>query len=286
MNNTGDPECVGSFRLLLQRYRVAAGLSQEQLAERAGLSRRGISDLERGTRRAPHPSTARRLAEGLGLGEADRTALMDALRPRARRAVDTAAVATDGGVRHNLPLQLTSFVGRVQQIADIRRELVRTRLLTLAGPGGVGKTRLALRVAEEEQASYPDGVWLVELASIDQPALVSQLVSTVLQIREQPGEPLITTLTRALQPRNLLLILDNCEHLVAACAELADHLLRSCPQVRLLTTSREIFAIQPETIWRVPPLTLPDTNVGDSRNVERCPAQAPLSGQRHPQPVF
>ena len=249
----------GSFARLLQQYRAKAGLSQEELAERGGLSRRAISDLERAARRAPYPVTVRRLAEGLGLNETDRAALLAASHmPGSIRSAGTRPA--DGGIRHNLPTQLTSFIGRVQETAEIRRALAKTRLLTLTGPGGVGKTRLALRVAERERSTYRDGVWILELAPLQEATQVPQLVASVLQIREHPGEPLITTLITALQPLNLLLILDNCEHLVAACADLADRLLRSCPQVRLLTTSREILALQPETVWRVPALRLPDAS--------------------------
>jgi hypothetical protein len=140
---------------------MGAGLSQEELAERAGLSQRGISDLERGRRRLPHPATVRRLAEALGVTQGERASLLGAARIQ-MRGVASNQVATDDGVRHNVPLQLTSFVGRVLETSDIRSALASTRLLTLAGPGGVGKTRLALHVAEDELETYSDGIWLVE----------------------------------------------------------------------------------------------------------------------------
>src|SRR6266849_3960852 len=140
-------------------------------------------------------------------------------------------------VSHNLPAQLSSFVGREREIVEIKRLLATTRLLTLTGSGGVGKTRLALRVAEETLDLYPDGVWLVELAALSDPALVPQSVATALGVRETPGRPFADTLTEYLRAKTPLLILDNCEHLVAACAALADALLRACPKLAILTTS-------------------------------------------------
>src|SRR5579872_5820065 len=139
----------GPFGNLLHWYRAEAGLSQGELAERAGLSRRAISDLERGVRRSPYPVTVRRLAEALKLNDAGRAALLSAAqKPGAVMSTDTPP--SKGEVRHNLPPQFTSFIGRLQEAADVRQAMANTRLLTLTGPGGVGKTRLALRVAEQE----------------------------------------------------------------------------------------------------------------------------------------
>ena len=159
--------------------------------------------------------------------------------------------------RHNLPVQLTSFVGRERELADVQQVVSSVRLLTLTGAGGVGKTRLALQVAAALVDQFPDGVWLVDLAPLADPGLVAQTVASVLRVREEPGRPLEATLADTLRPRQLLLLLDNCEHLVAACGQLADALLRVCPEVRLLATSREALGIAGETTWRVPPLALP-----------------------------
>ena len=159
---------------------------------------------------------------------------------------------------NNLPRELTSFVGREREIAEVRRLLATTRLLTLTGPGGVGKTRLSQRVAADLEPSFPDGVWLVELAGLGDASLLTQVVASVLGVREQPGRALQDTLADVLRPRVTLLLLDNCEHLVAACALLADGLLRACPGLTVLTTSREPLGIAGETVWRVPPLTVPD----------------------------
>jgi predicted ATPase/DNA-binding CsgD family transcriptional regulator len=165
----------------------------------------------------------------------------------------------EGNARHdNLPRELTSFVGREREVDAVKRLLTTTRLLTLTGSGGVGKTRLSQRVAGDLVSSFADGPWLVELAGLGDAALLAQSVATVLGIREQPGRALLHTLIDVLRPRVMLLLLDNCEHLVAACAVLVDGLLRACPGLTVLTTSREPLGIAGETVWRVPPLTVPD----------------------------
>ena len=159
---------------------------------------------------------------------------------------------------NNLPIQSTSFIGREQAKAEVRRLLSPTRLLTLTGSGGAGKTRLALQVAAEALQLFPDGVWLVELAALSDPSLVPKAAASALRIAEQSGRPLSDTLADALQGKSLLLVLDNCEHLVGACAQLTDALLRSCPHVKILATSREALGVTAETTWRVPSLSLPD----------------------------
>lgn len=161
---------------------------------------------------------------------------------------------------NNLPIQLTSFIGREREIESIKRLIAQSRLLTLTGPGGCGKTRLALQVAADLLEEYPDGVWLVELATLSEPALIPQTIASVLRVREQASHPLLTTLIDFLQPKKLLLVLDNCEHLIEACAQCIEALLRTCPKLRILTTSRELLGIPGEAAWRVPPLSLPDPN--------------------------
>ena len=161
-------------------------------------------------------------------------------------------------LRHNLPQQVTSFVGREAQIAEVKRLLEKTRLLTLTGSGGSGKTRLALQVAADLLDGLRDGVWVVEFAPLTDPNLVASTAASVLELREEAEKPMQQTLTEHLRSKHLLLILDNCEHLLTACAQLADALLRHCPRVLILATSREGLGIAGETTYRVPSLTLPD----------------------------
>jgi predicted ATPase/Tfp pilus assembly protein PilF len=171
---------------------------------------------------------------------------------------DTQPVTRAGASTNNLPQQLTRFIGRQPEIADIRRLLTSTRLLTLAGPGGIGKTRLALQVATDSLHEYHDGVWFVEFASLSDADLVPQTVASALGVREERGRSITDTVIDFLKHKRLLLVLDNCEHLVAACAQLAYTLLRSSPNLQILATTRESLAIGGETVFRVPPLGLPD----------------------------
>ncbi|HLW59489.1 MAG TPA: tetratricopeptide repeat protein [bacterium] len=159
---------------------------------------------------------------------------------------------------HNLPTQLTSFIGREQETAEIKRLLGTTRLLTLTGSGGCGKTRLALQVAADLVEQYPDGAWFVELASLSDPAFIPKAVASALDVPEQPKRPLIETLTSFLRTKTVLLLLDNCEHLRAACQRLIETVLRACATTRILATSREALGGEGELTYRVPPLRHPD----------------------------
>jgi predicted ATPase len=159
---------------------------------------------------------------------------------------------------NNLPLQVTSFIGREQALVELQRLLARTRLLTLTGSGGCGKTRLSLQVAADCPEQFPDGAWLVELAPLSDPGLVPQTVATVLGLKEEPGKPIVQTLTAHLNDKWLLLLLDNCEHLLDGCAQLADVLVRQCAHLKILASSREALGIGGEQAYRVPSLSLPD----------------------------
>jgi predicted ATPase/class 3 adenylate cyclase/DNA-binding CsgD family transcriptional regulator len=165
---------------------------------------------------------------------------------------------------NNLPVQLTSFVGREAEITEVRELLSRSRLLTLTGAGGCGKTRLALQVAAEVLDDHPHGVWWVDLAPIGDSALVASEVAATLSIRELPSQPVIETLTAQLAERRLLIGLDNCEHLLQACAELAARLLEACPGVVILATSRESVGVEGEQSWRVPSLQVPEADLARS----------------------
>jgi non-specific serine/threonine protein kinase len=158
---------------------------------------------------------------------------------------------------HNLPSQATTFVGRAAELADVLKLLQEARLVTLTGAGGCGKTRLALEAAARLIAAFPDGVWLTELGDLTEERLVVVSVAASMGLRPDPAQPMPQRLTQYLRTRTALLVLDNCEHLLAPCAELAEALLRSCPGVRLLATSREPLRIAGERAFRVPSLTLP-----------------------------
>lgn len=159
---------------------------------------------------------------------------------------------------HNLPTQLTSFVGREKELADIKRLLQDTHMLTLIGPGGTGKTRLSIQAANDVLDQYPAGVWLVDLAPIRDPLLVPRTTAITIGLRDEPQRPIIDMLCDYLSNKKTLLILDNCEHLVDTCAEMADRILRAASEVRILASSREALGVEGEVIYRVPSLRMPD----------------------------
>jgi predicted ATPase/DNA-binding SARP family transcriptional activator len=177
--------------------------------------------------------------------------------------------------RHDLPLPLTRFIGREPQIAEVQQLLDQHRLVTLTGAGGCGKTRLALETARKWVETFTDGVWLVELAPLADPALVPRTVAHALHVREQPDSPLLATLTEALKGRQLLLVLDNCEHLVEACAHLALALLQACPHLRILATSREALGVPGEVPYRVPSLSVPGVQVFRRSGVQEGRSEPP-----------
>jgi len=262
-----EAESPATFGELLREHRRAIGLTQEALAERAGLSARNIQSLERGANR-PLKDTALRLIGALALGERDRVLLLSVATPTPRRRGANPAEAatapptafTRPEVQHNLPAPLTPLVDRIEDQRAIQALLNRpgVRLVTLVGTGGVGKTRLALDVAAALAPAYADGAWLVELAPLADPNRLQDAVAKVLGLREQPGQPPLATALAYLASRHTLLLLDNCEHMVAAAAELAATLLRACPRLTILTTSREALAVPGERRYRVPSLSVPD----------------------------
>src|SRR5437879_4878036 len=179
----------------------------------------------------------------------------------------------------NLPAEVTSFVGRRRETSETRRLLAEARLVTLTGPGGVGKSRLALHVAARVRRGFPDGVWLVDLAALDEPQLLAQTVLDTLGVRDASSRPASDALAAFLADRSLLLVLDNCEHLLDECAELAATLSRAAPGLRMLATSREALRIEGEHALLVPPLPVPDAPPevsGD--NGQRAPTTKELVG--------
>ncbi len=225
------------MQLLAGSGQRAAALSQYDTCQKLLKAELGIE---------PEPET-RRLYEQLRAGtliSPPRTSEQPAKRPHLPR--------------HNLPVQLTSFIGRVDEMREIRQLLSTTHLLTLTGTGGTGKTRLALQVAADLVDEYPHGVWLVELSTFRESSEVASAVAAVLGMNEQPGRPIIEVLVNYLKDKQILILLDNCEHLVEACARLADLLLRSCPKLKILATSRIRLHVAGEMIFQVTPLSVPD----------------------------
>ncbi|HEY1297590.1 MAG TPA: tetratricopeptide repeat protein [Chloroflexota bacterium] len=254
-----------TFGSLLRRYRLAAELTQEELADKAGLSARAIGDIERGVRRFPYKDTIHRLALALGL-DPEQHSMLVALARRARLPPEPrkpprsepvlTPVASASHVqqqpRGNSPEPLTSLIGRERDLAAIRRLLSTTRILTLSGVGGIGKTRLALELTRS--CAEDVNITVIELASVSEATVVDNVVAACLGIPEQPGRPVVETIVDSLRTQTILLVLDNCEHVLARCAQLASAILNSCPHVQVLTTSREPLNIRGEVCWRVPPL--------------------------------
>ena len=238
---------------LLKQYRVRARLSQEELSERARLSVRAISDLERGLKQRPRNATVRLLVAALGLSEPEQAVFEAAAHGDGQSLVPGAVHA------HNLPAQLTSFVGRATEIAALGELLLRpdVRLLTLTGAGGAGKTRLAVRVAEEVLPRFVDGVRFVDLSPIADPGLVSLAIAQALRVQEADSPSLLDALALHLRDRRMLLVLDNFEQVVLA-APAATQLLAACPGLKVLVTSRVTLRVRGEQVYPVPPLTRPD----------------------------
>jgi len=187
---------------------------------------------------------------------------------------DFPQLTTLEAINHNLPAQLTSFIGRQQEIVEAREALAATRILTFIGPGGTGKTRLSLQVAAEQLSAFKDGVWLIELATLSDAAYILSTIASTFHLREVQSVPLIDTVTDYLRGKQSLLILDNCEHLIESCARLADHFLHACPKLKIITSSREALGIPGETVYRVPSLSLPQNfeNLQDVLDLSRYEA--------------
>src|SRR5574341_24265 len=260
-------ETTSSFGYWIRRQRKALDLTQQILADRVGCSLAAIKKIEAAERR-PSRQIAERMADVLGVPRDQRTIFLECargIRPvdqllLAREAVTSTPAETATPLPHNLPMHLTSFIGRESELEEVKRLLLSTRLLTLTGPGGTGKTRLALHLAGDMLAvkQFANGVWLVELAPLADPTLVAQTIATTLGVREQPRRTILDALTDFVRVKNMLLILDNCEHLLQMCAQLADSLLRAAPRLKILVTSREALGITGETTYRVPSLPLPE----------------------------
>jgi len=180
------------------------------------------------------------------------------------------------GIYGGATAEFNAFIGRERELRELRALASRARALTLCGAGGIGKTRLALHLLAELAGGYPDGAWFVELADLRQPELVASRIASVIGVTEEPGRPLLATLADALRSRRMLLCVDNCEHLIEACAHACQRLLASSAGLRVIATSREPLRVAAETVWQVPPLSLPPASA--TATVERPGAGAPPAG--------
>ena len=250
------------FGAHLRSLRQAAGLTQEELASRAGLSPNAVGALERGARRRPHPHTVRSLSDALELSEEGRAALLASVPKKRGEPASSAAEgspASTATVPTALPHPATPLVGRERELEEVTGLLTQqqnTRLVTLTGIGGVGKTRLALEVARRVEGLFPDGVAFDGLAPLAEPSLVVPTVSRTLGLPEAQGRTPGEALIDHLRDKSLLLVLDNFEHLLGAAPEVAA-LVEACPEVVVLTTSRAPLRIRGEREYPVPPLALP-----------------------------
>src|SRR5262249_1840661 len=220
----------------LRARRIALGLTQAQLAARLGVASNTLARWERGELRPQFPARI-----------ASRLVRLEGVRPPAVRPARRSGPPQE---RTNLPVSLTSFVGREQQLVQLRRLFESTRLLTLTGMGGIGKTRLALQLAAG--LDPPDGGWVGGLGGLAGPMVVAQAVARVVGVPEQPGRAPASSLVNALRRRQLVVVLDNCEHLAQASAELVQQLLVACPDLRIVATSRERLHVPGEQVWLVP----------------------------------
>jgi predicted ATPase/DNA-binding CsgD family transcriptional regulator/transcriptional regulator with XRE-family HTH domain len=269
-------QAISGLAGLLRQLRAEAQLTQQELAKAAGVSPRSVSDLERGINRTARNDTAVRLAGALGLAEPARSLFVAAALGRIQAAQVMAArrwqaqgdpLASAGGV-HGFPAALTSFVGRAGPVREVTALLDRGRLVTVTGPGGAGKTRLAGQVARQVAGRFADGAWLAELAPVRDPALVPAVVAAALGIPERPGVPAAEALARVLGRLQLLLVLDNCEHVIGTAAGLCAGLLAACDDVRVLATSREPLRVAGEAGYRLGPLALPGPDDAEAAGCE------------------
>jgi predicted ATPase/transcriptional regulator with XRE-family HTH domain len=259
MSSSANDSALTNFGDLLRHHRIAIGCSQEQLAERAGLSAGGVSALERGVRRRAYADTVDLLAKALELSGTDRIEFHDAAK-RARGVAERAAVDHDvpvWEVTNNLPISAKSFVARENDIEVVGRFLgSQARLLTVTGPGGVGKSRLSVEAARRFLPSFADRVWLIEAAQFEDPRPLVHEIGRV--IGAGASENVEESVIDRLRPQRALLIIDNCDRFIDAVSSIVGRLLSSCPELRVIATSRERLRISGESAYPLQPLALPD----------------------------
>jgi non-specific serine/threonine protein kinase len=255
-----SPAGGSTFGELLRRHRLEGGLSQEALAERARMSARGIGALERGDRRTPQRETVLLLADALALSGEQRRAFEAAANPVGSRLVKRGSVTAGpwpSAPSSNLPLWLTTFVGREAEVAQIDALARGHRLVTVTGPGGIGKTRTALRVGAALKDAVSGGVWLAELGSLSDGSRVAGAIAAPLGVQESPNRKILDELLTFLERRQLLIVLDNCEHVIDEVRHVVIALLLRCPGLRFLATSREALNIAGERRYVLGPLPFP-----------------------------
>ncbi len=240
-----------SFGEWLRHRRRELDLTQGELARRVGCAPITIRKIEADQMR-PSKQLAGLLMDQAGVASDERESFM-----QFARGGESAKPISTTTHRDNLPYPISSFIGREREIGDVKRLMGTSRLVTLTGAGGSGKTRLAMEAARQMMEVYPDGAWFVAFAPLSDPTLVDQTIASAMRVAEDPGRPLIETLCIYLHSKHLLLVFDNCEHLVAECAQAAATLLQACPQLSILCTSREALRIEGEEQYQVPPLSLP-----------------------------
>ena len=245
-----------SFGTWLRKQRRALDLSQKALADQVGCAEVTLRRIET-DRLKPSTGLANILLEKIGIPDADRRPWISFA--RGLSGFPTSTTPSLNKLNTNLPASITTFIGREKEQADVMRLIAKYRLVTLTGSGGIGKSRLAMKVGEQIVEDYPSGVWLVELAPILDPLLIPHTMALTLGIREDPRRRIIELLCDTLREKRILLLLDNCEHVLDACARLIDALLKTCAQLKILVTSREPLNMTGEAIYHVPSLTLPDS---------------------------
>ncbi len=244
-----------TFGTWLYNQRRSLDLTRRALADQAGCAEITLRRIENDTLK-PSKELALVLLEKLGIPEHERPQWVQFARGLTGYPDQSVGYPPNKPLT-NLPSLLTTFIGREKEQAEIVQHLNKYRLVTLTGSGGVGKTRLSIKVGEQVLRNYPHGVWLLELAPLNDPALLPQTIAALFGLVTQPNTPVTEMLVNFLHAKTILLIFDNCEHLLDACAHLSDALLKSCPNLKFLATSREPLGITGEALYRVPSLGLP-----------------------------
>jgi predicted ATPase/DNA-binding XRE family transcriptional regulator len=244
-----------SFGSWLRKQRRTLDLTRQAFANQVGCAEVTLRRIESGTLK-PSKELAETILEKLDIPRAERPRWISFA--RGLSGFPFTPSPRSGNPNTNLSSSLTSFIGREKEQSEVIQLITKHRLVTLTGPGGVGKTRLSLRVGEEVLGNYPDGVWMVEFAPVLDLLLVPRVTAIAIGLHEEPQRPIMDMVAAYLREKKMLIILDNCEHLLDACAELADTLLKRCPGVKILATSREALGILGEAVYPVPSLALPD----------------------------